>query len=197
MATFLRTRAIASAPSNGGDCLLTYYWDSAGGTPTAVMTEAVARVQAFWNSYKAFYPSVGTIIIDPVGDEVDEVTGTIVGQFTAPAGASVVGTGAGERLPYMTQGLLRLSTALFVGGRRVRGRQNIPLPAETDSTAGFPNAAYISGLQTAANLLGTTVVTGISQRVWHRPRGGTGGLSAPVTARSVAPYWAVLRSRRG
>ena len=196
MATFLRTRAVASAPSAGGDSLLTYYWDSAGGTPVQVMTEAQARVRAFWVSYAAFFPSTGSIIFDPVGDEVEETTGQIVGQFTAAGVPNVNGSGGGERLPYQTQGLLRLSTAAFIGGRRLKGRQFIPLPAENDSTSGQPSGAYLSGLQTAANLLGTTIVTGISQRVWHRPGPGGAGLSAVVTARTTSPTWAVLRSRR-
>lgn len=202
MATFLRTRAIASVPSSGGDSLLTYFWDSAGGTPTQVMTEAQARVRAFWSSFAAFFPSTGSVIFDPVGDEVEETTGQIVGQFTAPGVANVNGTGPGERLPYQTQGLIQLRTGLFRDGRRVQGRQFIPLPAETDSTSGFPNPAYVAGLQTAANLLGTTIVTPIAQRVWSRPREASialpsrAGLSTPVTARKVSAQWAVLRSRR-
>lgn len=202
MATFLRTQAIVSAPAEGGDSLLTYYWDSAGGTPVQVMTEAQARVRAFWENWKPQLPVTCTVFYDPAGDEVEETTGVIVGQFVAAGVASTNGTSAGERLPYMTQGLVRLTTATFRDGRRLAGRQNIPLPAETDSTSGKPNAAYLAALQTAANLLGTTIVTGISQRVWSRPREASlelparAGLSAAVTARTVSPQWAVLRSRR-
>jgi hypothetical protein len=198
MATFLRTRAIVSAPAEGGDSLITYYWDSTGGTPVQVMTEAQARVRAFWENWKPQLPVTSSVIYNPVGDEVDEATGQIVGQFSAAGVAVTNGTSAGERLPYMTQGLLRFSTASFIGGRRLQGRQNIPLPAETDNGSGVPNPAYRAALQTAANILGTTIVTGISQRVWHRPDPltGIGGLSAPVTARTVGTQWAVLRSRR-
>ena len=196
MATFLRTRATVSAPAEGGDSLITYYWDSTGGTPVQVMTEAQARVRAFWENWKPQLPTTCTVFYNPVGDEVDEVTGTIVGQFTAAGVASTNGTNAGERLPYMTQGLLRYSTASFIAGRRLQGRQNIPLPAETDSTSGTPNAAYRAALQTAANILGATIVTGISQRIWHRPVAGVGGLSAAVTSRTPSAEWAVLRSRR-
>lgn len=202
MATFLRTRAVVSAPAEGGDSLITYYWDSAGGTPVQVMTEAQARVRAFWENWKPQLPVTCTVTYDPVGDEVEETTGVIVGQFVAAGVAGTNGTNAGERLPYMTQGLIRYTTATFRDGRRLKGRQNIPLPAETDSSAGVPNAAYRAALQTSANLLGTTIVTGISQRIWSRPRPASialparAGLSAAVTSRTTSAEWAVLRSRR-
>lgn len=196
MATFLRTRAVFSAPASGGDALLTYYWDSAGGTPTQVMTEAVARVRAFWESFKAKVPNTATITYDGLGDEVEETTGEIVGQFTATPLAVTNGLAGTDILPYQTQGLLRLSTGTYIGGRRVQGRQFLPVPLEADSSGGVPVGAYVTAVQTAAALLGTTVVTPIAQRVWHRPGPGGPGLSVVVTGRSCSTQWAVLRSRR-
>jgi hypothetical protein len=110
----------------------------------------------------------------------------------------VVFTAAGDALPYATQGLLRLGTAAFIGGRRVQGRQFIPGLTETANagTPAQPTTSVMTSMQNAANLLGTTVVTPINQRVWHRPKLGTGGLSTPVITRSISPTWAVLKSRR-
>ena len=196
MATILRTRAVFANPSGGGDSLLTYYWDSAGGTPTQVMTEAQARVRAFWSSFVAQFPNTATVRFNPVGDEILEADGALVGQFTAATVADVVGTGGGDLLPLATQGLLRLGTSTFIGGRKVTGRQFIPGPLETINGGGRPQAAYITALGTAAALLGTTVVTPIAQRVWHRPKNGVGGLGVVVTSRTVSSEWAVQRRRR-
>lgn len=194
MATFFRLRARHNL--SGALSLLTYYWDSAGGTPTAVATEAGLRVRAFWVSFASHIPNTSTVQIDGFGDEIDEATGAIVGTFTGPAVASVNGTSAADGLPRQTQGLLKFGTAGIVAGRRITGRQYLPAPNETDNTGGLPTAAYVADLNTAANLLGTTIVTPISQRVWHRPGLAGAGLSFPVTSRAGSTSWAVLRSRR-
>lgn len=196
MASILRTRAVVSNPSGGGDSLMTYYWDSAGGTPTQVMTEAQARVRAFWVLYASDIPLSASVIFNPVGDEIEETTGTLISQYTASGVANVNGTGTLERLPYQNQALIRLNTSTFIAGRKLRGRQNIPLVSEGASNSGFPSSAYLTVLQNCANLLGTSIVTPINQRVWSRPKPGRPGLSAPVTSRTCAPTWSVLRSRR-
>ena len=194
MATFYRMRARVT--SLGVTALFTYYWDSTGGTPAAIATEAGARVRAFWASFAARIPNTATVVTDGFGDEVDEATGQIVGAFAGAAPANLNGTGAGDLLPNQTQGLLRYTTGSIINGRRVVGRQFIPFAQETDNTGGLPVGAYTSALQTAANLLGTTVVTPIAQRVWHRPGPSGAGLSVVVTGRTPASSWAVLRSRR-
>ena len=105
MATFYRMRARVT--SLGTVALCTYYWDSTGGTPAAVATEAAARVRAFWSSFVVRIPNTSTVVIDGFGDEVDEATGQIVGAFAGTTPANVNGTGAGDLLPNQTQGLLR------------------------------------------------------------------------------------------
>jgi len=196
MAQFLRTRATWNAPSSGGTALFTYYWGLAVGTPSDVMTEAAARVHAFWDSFKSFMPNTGTVIIDNFGDEVDETDGAIVGQAVGSAVANVNGTAGGDILPYQTQGLIRLSTSNFVTGRRVKGRQYIPQPNEVYNAGGVPTAPYLAGLQTAADLLGTVISTAAPQQIWHRPNGGLAGHAYDITSRAVSPSWAVLKSRR-
>lgn len=193
MATFFRLRARLSL--SGALSLLTYYWDSTGGTPAAVATEAGLRVRAFWASFASHIPNSSTVTIDGFGDEIDEATGAIVGTFTGVPVASVNGTSGADGLPRQTQGLLKYGTAGIVAGRRIAGRQYIPAPNETDNTGGLPTAAYVADLNAAAALLGTTIVTPIGQRVWHRPGAGP-GLSFPVTSRSASTSWSVLRSRR-
>lgn len=199
MATFFRNRA--RLVSGGVTALSTYYWDSTGGTPAAIATEAGARVRAMWESYKANIGGAAVITVDGFGDEIDETNGQIVGQFVGTPPAVVNATGVGDILPLQTQALIRLGTSTFIAGRRVQGRIYVPYALESASTGGVPIGAVITALTTAAGLLGTTIVTGISQRVWHRPADpvlgpATPGLSVVVTSRSVAPTWSVLRSRR-
>lgn len=198
MATFYRTRATLQDVGIGPAALLTYYWDSAGGTPAALVTEALARVRAFWNSFAAHVHSTAVLTINPIADEIEETTGLIVGQQAGTPPASVTFTGGTDCLPLATQGLLRLSSSTFINGRRVVGRQFLPYPIETDNlNGGIPSSvSYVAPGNTAAALLGTTILTPMSQRIWHRPKGAVPGLSVVVTSRSVAPTWATLKSRR-
>lgn len=198
MATFLRTRGQLQVLGQGTPSLVTHYWDSAGGSGVALATEAVARVRAFWNSFAAWVGSGSTWTPNLVVDEIEETTGALVNQYAASAPAGVAFTATGDALPLFTQGLLRYGTAAFIDGRRVQGRTYVPGVVES-SSAGNPAApipAYITALNTAAALLGTTIITPMSQRVWHRPGPRGAGLSAPVITRQAANTWAVLKSRR-
>ena len=197
MAGFYRIRAQVSAVGLSTPALHTTYWDGTGGTAAQVVTEALARVRAFWNSMSGIMANGCSLAINPVGDLIEDTTGALIGQDVGTAPAAVVFAGSGDALPFSTQAIIRLSTASFIGGRRVQGRMNIPYLTESQSVSGLgPPAGTIAALQTAANLLGTTVVTPISQRVWHRPVGGAGGLSLVVTGRTPSTTWGVLRSRR-
>jgi hypothetical protein len=177
--------------------LLTYYWDSAGATPVQLATEAHARVRAFWNSFNSQTLGGCTLVINPVADEIEETTGQIVNQHVGTVGVPPSFAAAGDALPLQTQGMLSLSTSTFVAGRRLKGRQFLPFPLEGSNTSlGTVSPTYTTALNTAAALLSTAVVTPMSQRVWHRPVGGSGGLSAAVSSRAASTQWAVLKSRR-
>jgi hypothetical protein len=197
MATFYRTRHSLTLPGVSTPPLLTYYWDSTGGTPAAVVTEALARVRAFWNSLAARVPVNAGLVHNLIADEIEETTGAIVAQQAGTAPAAVTFSGSANLLPLQTQGLVRFQTSIFIAGRRLQGRQNIPYRSVSDSdSGGAPVTAYFAAMNTALPLLGTTIVTPISQRIWSRPKPGRAGLSAPVTARSNVSTFAVLRSRR-
>lgn len=198
MATFLRSRATLQIPGQGSPSLITRYWDSTGAGIGALATEAVARDRAFFNSLAASVVAGSTYTPNLVVDEIDEVTGNLVNQIAAAPPAAVAFTGAFDALPYFVQGLMRLSTNLFVNGRRTQGRMFIPGLMENGSAGApaAPTAALVTSLTTAAATLSAVVVSPINQRVWHRPSLAGPGLSTVVTARSIAPTWAVLKSRR-
>lgn len=122
----------------------------------------------------------------------------------ATTGGVVDPTSAAEPLPWASQGLLRLSTNTFLGGRRVRGRVFIPGFTEAAQDAGIPSATT----QTAIANMGATLIapTEPTLVVYSRPRPADPDADPPVAARdgfaSVVEgttawnKWAVLRSRR-
>jgi hypothetical protein len=118
---------------------------------------------------------------------IDSTTGQPTG--VADGGPDVVtgGNGEGERLPFATQGLCRLRTNTFFGGRELRGRLYIPGLTEDHSDAGVPNANFKTKVQDALTLLGESALAVYSptKHQW-----------ATVGATSVWSQWAVLRSRR-
>ena len=196
MATFLRQRATIG-PSGGPIALMTWYWDSTGAAQAALCTEAMARVRAMFSSAAGFVPSSVTLVLNPLFDEIEETTGALVGQVAGTPPSAVTFTGATDAMPYQTQGLVQYGTNAFIDGRRVKGRQYIPFPMEgANDVLGVPTSGYKTGWQTAVNLLGTTVVTPMTQRIWHRPKAGSGGLSTPVITRTTGSTCAVLKSRR-
>lgn len=203
MATFLRQRTAIGLPGIPDPALFTTYWDSTGATVTAIATESMARVRAFFSAAANLFAVNMTLTYNPVLDEIEETTGEIVNQATGAVPAAVAFTGTADILPLQVQGLIRLQTGTFRDGRRLQGRINLPyLKESSNDTGGSPTAAFVTAMTANAALLGTTVVTAVNQRVWSRPREATlvlparAGLSAPVIARSCSPKWATLRSRR-
>lgn len=198
MALMLRSRGVLQVIGQASPSLVTHYWDAAGGTSTALATEAVARVRAFWNSLAASVISGSTWTPNLVVDEIEDTTGVLSNQYAAAAPAAVTFTGSGESLPLFTQGLIRYSTASFIRGRRLQGRMFVPGFREIDSSGNppAPVAGLVTAMNTAAALLGTTIVTPMSQRVWSRPGPSGAGISSPVIARTAQSSWAILKSRR-
>lgn len=198
MATFLRTRATLQLVGQSTPSLLTHYWDSTGAAIGLLATEAVARVRAQYSAMAAQLAASSVFTPNLLVDEVDEATGALVNQVAASAPPAIAFTGSGDPLPFMVQGLVKLGTNAFINGRRVQGRMFIPGALEVNSagTPPAPLSGFVTLMNTGAAALGTTIVTPIGQRVWHRPVGGLGGLSVPVTTRQASTQWATLKSRR-
>lgn len=198
MAVILRSAAQitgVSMPSTGFSSL----WWAPGtvGGSTADATDILAVFRAFWNAGKSHIDDGLTITFDPICIAVEASTGVLTGAFTGTQPLDVVGTNANDQLPAQTQGLVRLSTASVVGGRRVRGRIFLPGPCETGNTSGgVPTSTYVSDWNTAAALLLAGGSTASDVVIWHRPQGGAGGASPVVTGVGTASTWSVLRSRR-
>lgn len=91
----------------------------------------------------------------------------------------------------------QFTTNTFNAGRRLRGRTYIsPIASKCYGGGGEMTLASKGDAIAALNALVGLVDEPRWLGVWHRPKNGTGGVLAPVTAVSVPDKLAVLRSRR-
>lgn len=198
MVDIYRTRVTLTTPQ--GSSLLTHYWTTSNPTPdTATATEALARVRACLNSAAALIASGSSVAFDTNVEILDAATGTLINAASGATPAAVVFSATGDIMPGLVQGLARFNTGTFFAGRAVRGRMFLPgLTEILSQSPGVPTASYISGWNAALGLLSTTIVTPISQVVWHRPKGSppAGGQAFGIASRSVASTWSLLKSRR-
>lgn len=179
----------------------TQYFEALSAVSATGAQDAASAVSAFWSAFAIHIHSDGTLDIEDTVDVLNELNGDLVDSFsttTAPTQPS----GAGDKLPPVTQGLLRLDTGIILDSHRIKGRVFIPAPLEADSTGGAPSAAYQTDLDTAANSLIASTAN-MALCVWHRPKftGDPPVLTRngqAVVANSVSPSatWSFLRSRR-
>lgn len=197
MADLIRTRATIIGQT-GLPGLFTAYYAPSGAVGTAQATEALARVRAFFDSFKAHLPGTVQVTSPSEVDVINDANGDLVARVPGTPPATVSGTGAGTAGAAPLMFVLQHLTGVVVGKRVVRGRSFIGPTIASDNSVGNPTATSISALMTAAALLGTTIVTPLGQVVWHRPSGvpKAGGSSVLVTGHGVWTQWGVLRSRR-
>lgn len=177
--------------------LHTTYWTGASSTPIAAdALDVVARVRAFWDSFKVNLAAGVTVSCNQPVDLVDETTGILVGQLGAGSPALVLSTGSGS-LPSATMMLLRYNTGLIVAGRRLQGRSFIGPLATATNSGGDVVPTVNTALLTAAALMNTGATASLLV-VWHRPTDAnpSGGLTSGVTSYAANPEFSVLRSRR-
>jgi len=148
--------------------------------------------------------SVGlTATIDSELLEFDETTGNVTGAGTTTQ-APVAFTQVGDKLPPANQLLIRWSTNGIVHNRRVRGRTFLPGMLESENDVnGLPQASIGTPVTTGLNAFLTTMAGRL--RIWSQPfvadplkptNPTRPGSAHAVTGFTLAPYWAVLRSRR-
>lgn len=118
---------------------------------------------------------------------------TAAGVLTGQHGVTpVTGGGAlsGILAPPATQGLVRWSTGVYVGGRQIRGRTFIPGINTTSISGGAPTG----GLVTATNSAAAALIADANANlcIWSRKN----ATMAAVTAGGLWTSFAVLRSRR-
>lgn len=187
MAEFMRVRTVFTGLP-GSPYLNTAYWVSAANDATSAQ-QAVDAMRDFWAAVASNITSGGTWTVEGDVPVLESTTGDIVraNAVTLRSGATTL---SAEPLPAATQGLIRLNTTVFVGGRRILGRWFVPLPGENANVNALPSSLYISGINTALATLTSAPVPDLV--VWSRKNGSFHAVSTAA----VRPMWAVLRSRR-
>lgn len=159
--------------------------------------------RVFLNSLTATLANGLVATIDPEILEFNEVDGTVTGAGTTTQ-AAVVMNGGTDRLPPANQLLIRWSTAGIVHNRRVRGRTFLPGAQEGhNDLSGNPAPAIGTPVTTGLQAYLTTMAG--RARIWAQPHNpdpadpnnpARPGSQHAITGFTIAPYWAVLRSRR-
>lgn len=187
---------------------LTTLWFAVG-TSTADTRDALVR--SWLTAMKADMPSSLTATVQSEQALIESDTGQITSIVAGPGPGPISGTAATQVAPAPVQGMLKLNTATFVGGRRIQGR--IYLPGVTINNAAYsPASVYMSRIQGFAETMRAAASTVGPWIVYSRPFAGSPGdptATPPKPARparvgsigvissvSVWDKWAVLRSRR-
>ena len=163
------------------------YWD---GGVSSVMTD----VTAFFNAIKGVFPSGLSWTIPNAGDNIDDATGTLIGDWSTTGGGTVSATGGFTAYAAGTGARVRWNTGNIVDGRRLRGSTFlVPLTGGGYDSSGTIENTTLSTLQTAATTLASTGAL----KVWSRPTpGGSDGTSGTVLSAVVPDRVTSLRSRR-
>jgi hypothetical protein len=149
---------------------------------------AATAARAFWAALQGNLADTlrGQVQLEVVEFQISDGASIAVWPVTS---AQIVYTASNTMLPRATQGLVRLRTGFFAGGREVRGRIFIPCLTEIANDIGVPSAAIITTVNTAV----ATMISGSADLLVYSPALSA---TASVTAGSMWSEWASLRSRR-
>jgi len=169
----------------GAPLLSTFYFELGSALPQ----DCVDLVDAFLSDLAPKIFADADWATEPEVDEIDVVTGAIVGVSTTTPST---GSGSDSNTPFSfaDQGLIRWKTTSFNNGRRLQGRMFVPVPTTSDDSNGVPSSTYKAALQSAADTF--LASTDPELFIWSRVNGN----ASPVASASVWEQWAVLRSRR-
>lgn len=130
------------------------------------------------------------------GATVQKISPAPVGSRTADLGDAGAGTGGATIMPPQVAGLITHRTSL--AGKSKRGRSYIPFPAEEDSDAGNPTAAYVVKLDTLASEFQQLLLVGtggneadLKPVVWSRKL----STATDITLSIARTVWATQRRR--
>lgn len=143
-------------------------------------------VTTFWDDVSNFISNSVTFAVLGDVEKFDDTTGSLTGIETW-AGGTGAGGSADEALPFATQGLIRLRTGTFTGGREIRGRIFIPGMTQVGNDSGKPTSGLIAALNGAADAL---------ESAGFQVYSPTYNTSAEIQTATAWDQFAVLRSRR-
>lgn len=181
------TTRFVGGPAVGGGINKLYFEDS------LAPADAAGAVQDFWTACAAVQVNTLQMIVDGTMEIVDVESGQVTGLATTDT-VTITGANNQDPLPKASQGLLRLRTGDFIGGRERRGRIFVPGLLEANNDAGQVGTSLRNALNTAGEILTATDFFA----VYSRPAPDAPGSGAFSLVASVDCWdqWAVLRSRR-
>lgn len=154
------------------------------------LSGAQARISAFqdWMSEIAsITQNSTTIVLDPVVNLVDPVTGDVLGS-TVTTGAQTTGSWGSSHAPAGVCMLARWRTGEYVGGREVRGRTFISGIGDEAAPNGAPAGTFVTAVQEAQDAL----LAAGDLVIWSPTR----GVAPLVSGGSPWNKFALMRSRR-
>lgn len=161
-----------------------------GGSGEAAAQDAVLAVQTFLAAVDTGMINTIDWATEAEVVEIDPTTGLAIEEHTI-ASVSGGGSAAGpDPLPFATQAVVSWKSAVFLNGRRLRGRTFLPGWPEAANVAGIMEPSTAVGIQTAAQALADNSL--VQFGIYSRTYGVFGG----ATSASVSQEWGVLRSRR-
>lgn len=189
MGSILKYRVVNNL-LNGRQGVTTFYTDDPGplGNSGAAAVALAGKVGDYYDSMQAGISTKVSFDGEPVVERIDEATGQ-------PTGLESVdpwhfdGTNPGDPLPDSCQLLLHLRTGVFVAGRELRGRINIPgLTEDNNDGGGLSPASVANYVDLAKVLYQDDPKICVWSRVHQRHE--------EVKTIGVWAEWAILRTRR-
>jgi len=176
-----------------------HFEPTAGGAiDQSIVDAAVTKVDAFLNTLRPSFPTAVITGVDPMVQEVDEVTGNLEAFYTATPAAAAAGT---DNLVYsaVSGAVINWYTNDVRNGRRVRGRTFlVPLGGnQYDFNGTLGQSRVVTFSNAAAALSDDSVAARLV--VWKRPDPAPSlpnGGAYNVTAYTVPDKAAMLTSRR-
>lgn len=148
----------------------------------------------FWTALAQHLPSGVTIAIPAEGDEIDSVSGAIVGSWSEGTAFSIGGFKS-QVYSGATGCVINWKTNTIAGRSRIRGRTFVvPLGGDQYAIDGTLEAGPLGDIRGLVETF--RAATDGNLMILHRAVGGVGGLAGPVTSANVPDLAAVLRSRR-
>lgn len=165
-----------------------FYWAEATAPNLAAFT-------TFFTGIADRLPTNTTVQVQNTGNVISELTGDLIGAWSGPAQAAIVGTSGGA---YAAPAGAHINwrTGDVINGRRVRGRTFlVPLSGAAYDSDGTIAATALTDLRTNLATLVTALV-GSDFGIWHRPVGGANGSLHDLVSADIPDKTATLRSRR-
>lgn len=172
----------------GAPYYITGYFDA--GVGDAAQSVTAWHMFAANGDTPANLPSGSLWVTGPEVPIIDVATGDII-DVEVVGQESVAGSNNGARMPPSSQLLARWKTPVFINGRRLQGRTNLPLCYQAQAN----NDGTVTGA-TLDDLQGRITALLSNSFADHVVYSRKGAVAEVTTAGSVWSQFAVLRSRR-